>query len=273
MHLIIIKDGETIDHRKYGLKLLSFKKDSLTHRTDLQEIDGRHGSIDMGTTFDVRKLTAIFLFKGIDHLDYHLALSEVYDLFATESTMDIIDSRQPGKIWTAKVSNTYEPEDITPSSGKLTVEFTAAFPFARSLGSTLDPLTFDSGKWQVAQGLLPSDDLSYTHKTAHFQIYNAGYVAVDPSMEMPLDIVYKGSSNNLGIKNKTTNQIVQYTGSTTASDTIKLEGLRHLKNGTSIYANTNREFILLLPGWNVFELTGTTGSFEISFDFYSFYKG
>nr|WGD72294.1 phage tail family protein [Bacillus subtilis] len=104
MHLIIIKNGETIDHRNFGLRLLSFRKDSLTHRTDLQEVDGRNGSIDMGTTFDVRKLTAVFLFKGVDHIDYHLLLDEVYDLFATQNEMEIIDSRQPGKVWSVKVS-------------------------------------------------------------------------------------------------------------------------------------------------------------------------
>ncbi|MED4787485.1 phage tail family protein [Bacillus atrophaeus] len=272
MYLTIIKNGETIDHRNYGLKLLSFRKDSLTHRTDLQEIDGRNGSVDTGTTFDVRKLTAVFLMKGVDHLDYHLLLDEIYDLFATQSEMDVIDSRQPGKVWTVKVSSTYEPEDITQRSGKLTVEFTAAFPFASSLGSTLDPLTFSADKWQVAQDLLPSDELVYKHKTNIFRIYNAGNVTIDPSEDVPLNITYKGASSNLAIKNKTTGQTVSYTGSSIVSDTIKLEGLRHLKNGVSIYANTNRGFISLSPGWNDFELTGTSGSFEISFDFYFLYK-
>ncbi|MEC1648157.1 phage tail family protein [Bacillus halotolerans] len=272
MHLIIIKNGETIDHRNLGLKLLSFRKDSLTHRTDLQEIDGRNGSIDLGTTFDVRKLTAVFLFKGVDHLDYHLLLDEIYDLFATQNEMEIIDSRQPGKVWSVKVSSTYEPEDITPRSGKLTVEFTAAFPFAASLGSTLDPLTFSSDKWQVAQGILPSDDLSYRHKTNRFRIYNAGNVTIDPTEDVPLDIIYKGASTNFKIVNKTTNQTVSYSGSSGSTDTLKLEGLRHLKNGTSIYANTNRGYISLAPGWNEIELSGTTGSFEISFDFHYLYK-
>ncbi|MCY9334125.1 phage tail family protein [Bacillus spizizenii] len=244
----------------------------MTHRTDLQEIDGRNGSIDVGTTFDVRKLTAVFLFKGVDHLDYHLLLDEVYDLFATQNEMEIIDSRQPGKVWSVKVSSTYEPEDINPRSGKLTVEFTAAFPFAASLGSTLDPLTFNSEKWQVAQGLLPSDDLIYRHKTNRFRIYNAGNVTVDPSEDIPLDIVYKGSSTNLTVKNITTGQNVSYFGNSGSTDTIKLEGLRHLKNGISIYADTNREYITLVPGWNEFELTGTSGSFEISFDFHYLYR-
>ncbi|UTL73910.1 phage tail family protein [Bacillus halotolerans] len=272
MHLIIIKNGETIDHRNFGLRLLSFRKDSLTHRTDLQEIDGRDGSIDMGTTFDVRKLTAVFLFKGVDHLDYHLLLDEIYDLFATKSEMEIINSRQPGKVWSLKVSSTYEPEDITPRSGKLTVEFTAAFPFAASLGSTLDPLTFDSDKWQVSQGMVESDDLRYRFTTNSFRVYNAGNVTVDPSEDVPLDIVYKGASTNFAIKNKTTNQTVSYSGSSGSSDTIKLEGLRHLKNGTTIYANTNRGYISIAPGWNEIELSGTSGSFEISFDFHYLYK-
>lgn len=271
-YLTIIKNGETIDHRKYGLKLLSFRKESLTHRTNYEEMDGRHGAIDTGTTFGERKLKATFLMQGVDHLDYQLMIDEVYALFACEDSIELIDSRQPGKVWTVKPSNSFEPDDLNPRSGKFEIEFTSPSPFASSYGSTLDPFTFGEEVWQIGQGLIPSDSLVYRHRTNRFSIFNAGNVEIDPCLEMPLNIVYKGASSNFTIKNKTTGQTVSYNGTSKPTDTIKLEGLRHLKNGVSIYGNTNRGYISLKPGWNDIELAGTSGSFEISFDFFFFYK-
>ncbi|AWV40359.1 phage tail family protein [Bacillus licheniformis] len=271
-YLTIIKNGETIDHRKYGLKLLSFRKESLTHRTNYEEVDGRHGTIDTGTTFGERKLKAKFKIQGVDHLDYQLVIDEVYALFACEEPIELIDSRQPGKVWTVKPSSTFEPEDVNPRTGTFEIEFTSPLPFASSVGSTLDPFTFGENIWQIGQGLIPADELVYIHRTKKFRIYNAGNVTVDPCNEMPLNIVYSGSSTNFAIKNITTDQTVSYNGTTKSTDKIKLEGLRHLKNGISVYGNTNRGYISLKPGWNDIELSGTSGSFEISFDFFFFYK-
>ncbi|MEC1867926.1 phage tail family protein [Bacillus paralicheniformis] len=271
-YLTIIKNGETIDHRKYGLKLLSFRKESLTHRTKYEENDGRHGVTDMGTTFGERKLKAKFLMQGVDHIDYQLMIDEVYALFACEDPIELIDSRQPGKVWTVKPSSTFEPEDLNPRSGTFEIEFTSALPFACSVGSTLDPFTFSAEVWQAGQGLPPSDELKYKHYTSKFKIFNAGNVNIDPCEEMPLNITYKGASTKFAIKNKTTGQIVSYDGTSRATDILKLEGLRHLKNGVSIYGNTNRGYIALKPGWNDIELTGTSGKFEITFDFFFFYK-
>ncbi|MDJ1631051.1 hypothetical protein QNN00_14575 [Bacillus velezensis] len=91
------KNGKVIDHRKQGLKLLSFKIDSLSHRTEWQEIDGRHGSIDMGTTFDIRKPKAVFLLQGEDHLDYNLLISEAYELFLRKMKLKLSTPGNPEK--------------------------------------------------------------------------------------------------------------------------------------------------------------------------------
>jgi hypothetical protein len=107
----------------------------------------------------------------------------------------------------------------------------------------------------------------YTHSTTSFKIYNAADgVTIDPRV-VPLLITFTGASTNLQIKNLTTGDVWAYTGTTTASNTIKLDGIRSLKNNTSIFANTNHQVITLAPGYNDFQIVGATGSFTISFSF------
>jgi len=88
---------------------------------------------------------------------------------------------------------------------------------------------------------------------------------------LPLKITFTGASSNLTITNQTTGDMWQYTGTTQAGDTITLDGVRSLKNGASIFGQTNRKLITLKSGWNDFAITGATGAFEISFDFRFYY--
>jgi hypothetical protein len=88
---------------------------------------------------------------------------------------------------------------------------------------------------------------------------------------LPLKITFTGASTNLTITNTTTGDIWQYTGTTQAGDTITLDGVRSLKNGVSVFGNTNRKLITIAPGWNNFTITGASGSFTISFDFRFYY--
>jgi hypothetical protein len=150
------------------------------------------------------------------------------------------------------------------------VDFIIHSVFLESIGTTLDPQTFDSELWQIGQGLI-TDDTKYIHNTTSFRIYNAGNVKVDPHRN-PLIIKYKGISTNLQIKNNTTLDTWSFTGTTTEDDTLELNRLRSLKNTVvNVFSDTNRRSISLAPGWNDIELIGTSGSFEISFDFRFYY--
>jgi phage-related protein len=266
MYLTIIKNDLTIDHRELGIKCLSFDRDSVSPQNEYESVEGRHGLIPLSTTFGGRPLRASFYALDRDYLSYQLLKNEIYNLFSTENEMIIIDSRQPGKRWNVKVSSTFGIENINFRGGKFTVEFISASAFAESIGSTLDPLTFDAEKWQTGQGLI-LDELMYTQSVTTFQIYNAADgVIVDPR-KAPLLITFKGASTNLQIKNLTTGDTWTYTGTTLAADEIKLDGIRSTKNGLTIFRNTNHKFITLAPGYNSFQLVGTTGSFTISFSF------
>lgn len=269
MYLRIFKNGIEIDHREIGVRLLSFKRNSLNPKNSYDSFEGRHGLIPLNTTFDGRKLNASFLLQGTDYLDFQLKMDRVHQLFSTEEEMYVIDSRQPGKQWKVKVESEFSIDLINSQSGRFQVSFLSALPYAVSLGTTQDPFTFESGVWQIGQGLI-FDDLIYTHTSQSFSIYNAGDVTVDPRV-YPLLITYKGSSTNLEIKNTTTAESWKYTGTTNASDIVRLDGLRSTKNSLSIFGNTNLNSISIAPGWNQFELLGTNTGFEISFNFRFYY--
>jgi phage-related protein len=257
VHLTIIKNGQYIDHREMGIECLSFEKDSVTTQNIYEQLEGRHGFIPLGTTFGGRSLRASFFVKNVDHLSYQKLKNEIFRLFAVESEITIIDSRQPETQWKVKVANTFGIENINFRAGQFTVEFLSSSPFSESVESTLNMV--------IAQ-MSGSKTQKYKHATSSFEIFNDGDAAIDPR-SYPFLIQFKGASTNLQIKNLTIGDTWSYTGTSTASDTIKLDGIRSTKNNLSIFRDTNRKLITLAPGWNEFQIVGASGSYEISFDF------
>jgi hypothetical protein len=115
--------------------------------------------------------------------------------------------------------------------------------------------------------LMVTEKTIYTVRDAtEFTLYNAGDVKVDPRQH-ELVIAYTGASTDLAIKNETTEEEWKYTGTSASGDTIRLDGVRSTKNNLSIFRDTNHKLISLAPGKNEFSLSGTSGNFEITFDF------
>jgi phage-related protein len=269
MNVIITRlNGATYSLADYGIKTLDFAVDAPAPRTITEEIDGRDGLIELGTTYDARKIRASFYFRAFDGPDFPLLRNEIFRIFASRESFYVTDDRESGKRWLVK-SDGFSVEQLMANKGRFDVEFTALSPFAESVGTTLNPFTFDAELWQIGQGL-EADDLQYVHNTPSFRVFNAGDIAIDPR-ERPLKITFSGASTNLAITNETTGDSWQYTGTTQAGDTITLDGVRALKNGTSIFGATNRKLITIAPGWNDFTITGASESFTISFDFRFYY--
>jgi hypothetical protein len=260
-------DGTIIETEEYGIKLLKHSISSPSPRVITEEIDNRDGYIEMGVTFDGRKIRASFFMQAVDRQDFPLLRNEVFRIF---STKELFYFHEPGqkRRWLVR-SNGFEIEKYPPRIGTFEIEFSSPSPYVESVGTTLDPFTFDSELWQIGQGL-EADDLQYVHNTSSFRIFNAGDIAIDPRV-LPLKITFTGASTNLTITNETTGDTWQYTGTTVDGDVIELDGIRSLKNGLSIFGNTNRQLITIVPGWNDFTITGASGSFTISFDFRFYY--
>jgi hypothetical protein len=260
-------DGTIIETEEYGIKLLTHSISSPSPRVITEEIDNRDGYIEMGVTFDGRKIRASFFMYAFDKQDYPLLRNEVFRIFATKEKFYFHEPNQKRR-WLVR-SNGFEIERFSSRGGTFEIEFFSPSPYAESVGTTLDPFTFDAELWQIGQGL-EAEDLNYVHTTSSFQIFNAGDITVDPRI-YPLKITYTGASTNLTIANQTTGDIWQYTGTSQAGDMITLDGIRVIKNGLSIFRDTNRKLITIVPGWNDFTITGATGAFEISFDFRFYY--
>jgi phage-related protein len=247
VYLTIIKDGQTIDHRTMDIECLSFEKDSVEQLHEYETTDSGDGLIPLSTKFGGRRLRAIFYVEKNNHLAYELVKNEINRLFTTKTEMAIIDSRQPDRKWNVKVANTFAFDRVNQQSGQFFVEFLSSSAYAEAVTTPLQ-----------------------SKVTTTFTIVNGGDKEIDPRKDT-LIILYRGASTNLKITNNTTGDIWQYTGGSVEGNTIKLEGIRSFKNSTSIFRNTNRKVIRLAPGSNSFTLTGTSGSFIISFEFQNKY--
>ena len=258
-------DGTRYDLASFGLVPLTFTVDSPIPRHYKEDVEGRDGHIDLGTTFEGRTMRCTFMLKAVDKFDYVLLRDEVFRLFNARQHFFIIDKYEPRKRWFVKTAEMFTPERVNIRTGRLEIEFISSSAYAESYGTTLDPFTFTAEKWQVGQGVI-SEDLVYAHNTTSFRIYNGSDIPINPR-EIPLKIKFQGASTNLRIRNNTTGDEWAFTGTSGANETIVLDGVRSLKNGLTIFGQTNRKLITLERGWNDFTITGASGSFLISFDF------
>jgi hypothetical protein len=261
-------NGAIYNLEDYGIITRDLAISSPGSRSYSEVIEGRHGAVGLGQNYDVRRIPASFYFKAVDYDDYALLRDEMFRIFRTDEQFYVIDSRNPEKRWLVRIEAPIAVEQ-KGLYGFFDVEFIADNPFAESVGTTLNPMTFDAETWQIGQGLV-AEDTAYQFTSSSFRVYNAGDIAVDPRM-FPLVITFTGASTNLKITNATTGDVWQYTGTTTASDVLKLDGKRSTKNGLSVFRNTNRGVIKIAQGWNDFMITGATGAFTVSYDFRFYY--
>lgn len=264
------KDGKVIDlHEDKNLWVSSFRILSPSPDHVTEKIDGRHGSLLLETTLQERKIKASFTIEAVDAIDFDLFRDELFKIFNPLKKFYIIRDLQPRKRMEVSVSSEFDIDYLTLEDGEFSVDFVINSVFLESIGTTLDPLVTTYDRWQVGQGLI-GEDTKYIHSTNSFRIYNSGDVPVDPCV-VPLNIKFKGTSNSLSIINETTGDVWKYNGITNVSDTIELKGIRSLKNGLSIFKDTNKKLISIDSGWNDFRITGATSPFEISFDFRFYY--
>ena len=273
MDLIIERlNGDVFNTADFGIKFKTFNVGPpiASHQSDT--VRGRDGSIDQGSQYEDRTIEAEADFFSVDYWDYPLKRNEIFKLFQSKEAFYITDSREPAKRWLVKVDD-FETEQINDWKGNLEIEFiTANQPFAESMGTSLNPRRFDEETWQIGQGLLDEvQDTDYIHSTRNFRIYNSSDILIDPRVH-DIKITFKGASDGLSITNTTTGDVFIHNGQTNANDIITLEGIRMLKNGESIFRDTNHRLITLEPGYNDFVINGATeGEFEIIFEFRFYY--
>lgn len=250
------EQGNLINLDDYGLLGLRLNIPSPSYVVSKESIPGRGGVITLGRDLQPRPLTAEFKITSVDYEGSLVVRDEVYSLFSKGNTFYIGEEKQSAKRWLVECTEEWTPDRINTRTFITTIPLLADSGCAETVDTTLT--------MNFAQ-ISNSPEIKYKYSTTAFEIFNDG-IKVDPRY-MSLVISYKGSSTNLKIKNLTTNEEWSYTGTTGNNDSIVLDGIRSTKNGLSILRDTNKKLITLTSGWNEFQLTGASGSFEISFDF------
>ncbi|KKB34649.1 phage tail family protein [Bacillus thermotolerans] len=262
-------DGARYSFKEHGIGVRDFVVRSPHYVTTYEEVANMLGMLDTGTKLGYRQLKMSLYFVA-DSMDlYAKKRDEVFRILNSQEAFYITESRRPMQRWLVKVTGSFEP-DQARLFGFVDVELVSASPFAESPGTTLrQPYTdfyYPIGEGRINEGDPP---VQYVFTENTFSVFNDSDITVDPR-NMDVLIEFVGESNDLTIRNLTTGDAWSYNGSSSVGDVIRLEGIRSLKNGQSIFGQTNKKLIRLDSGWNDFEISGAS-DFVISFDFRFYY--
>lgn len=262
-NFVIQKDDDTfIDLHDLNLFVNSFRIISPTPEHVTERVDGRAGSVLLETNLLDRRITAKITVESKDYEEFDSFKSELFKIFNPLEKFYIIRDLQPGKRLEVSVASEFDIDYIWLELGEFQIDFVIHSVYLESCISTLSPYN----SYQVST----NGSIGYRFKENTFSVWNDGDITVDPRV-FPLIIEFRGTSNNLTIRNLTTGDEWKYNGSTIENDIVTLDGIRSFKNGFSIFRDTNRKLISLKNGQNQFEVVGATSPFEISFDFRFYY--
>jgi phage-related protein len=260
------KDDTEIDlHDDKNIWVSSFRIFSPKPNYVTEKIDGRHGSVLLETMLEDRKVKARFSVEAENPAEFDLLRDELFQIFNPLNKFYIIRDLQPDKRMEVSVESELDLNYITLEDGEFELDFVLHSIYMESVFTTLIPVRLEG----YSQMSTP-EEVKYQFSESTFRVWNEGEITVDPRV-LPLHILFKGVSSDLTITNLTTGDEWQYNSITTENDFIRLDGIRSFKNDVSIFGQTNRKLITLVPGWNEFKITGATDPFEISFDFRFYY--
>lgn len=241
-NLIDIYDsfGRRIDTDALGLLGLRLQIPSPSYKTLSQEIDGHSGITITDRILQPRRLLAEFLTLSDNYSESLSLRNRLYNLLSNHKYFFIAESEMPSRRWKVYA------DEWTPQRRSVKI-------------NTFEiPLVCEGGFSESTTPLIKR----YT--TSSFRFNNQGDLTIDPRIHSEFKIDFTGVSNNLLIRNNTTGDEWYWVGSTTSSDSISLSGIRSLKNGSSIFGQTNKRLLRMEPGWNDFELFGTSEPFILS---------
>lgn len=203
-------------------------------------------TLDDGTVIVVEKhllprdLIASFFTRSGDYEETLKLRDDLYKILSNGNEIYVSETKNLGKRWKVHVGG-WSPERLNLTVKRFDIPVRAISGMSESVN--VIERNFDS---------------------TEFVLRNEGNCKIDMTKQTETEITFRGTSNNLTITNHTTGDVWKYNGSTTVNDEIKLVGVRSLKNGLSVFGQTNKKLISFAPGNNKFEIEGATGEFEIS---------
>ena len=295
---VIKKDGSKFLLSQFGT-VQDFIVGSIPNVVNKVTIEGRPGSADYGAELGDRTITVPLILKGEDLHDFAHFRDELFSIIGDSEPFYIREKRRLkelqyefvdfGKVpkWSPQTDNKYvngkqylvrvdgefefEQEGLR---GFATIKFvTSGLPYAESVYTTKE--LDDTGLSAIAEkyGLVDGIDdekTQYVFTDNKFSVWNAGNVTVEPE-SMYLDITISGCTGpKVTIRNKTTGESLEI-NVLTNNHVVRQNGMIVTVGGINRFRDTNRRFISIVPGDNVFEVTGATFD-RVNIDFKYYYK-
>ncbi len=233
-------DDRRLDMDALGLLGLKLQIPSPSYRTISQEMDGRSGVTVMDRFLQPRNLLAEFVTMADDYKGSLKLRDNLYRLLGNGKRFFVAESEIPNKRWRVYL------DEWTPERHNVKVHTFEV------------PLLCEDGFSETPNLIRRS------YSTASFRFNNEGDIAIDPRIHSETQIEFSGASTNLRIRNNTTGEEWSWTGTTSSGDKILLSGVKSLKNGVSIFGQTNKKLLTVIPGWNNFQLIGASGVFTLT---------
>lgn len=234
-------DGTVIDLNEAGIWVESFRIHALSTVHESEKVPGLPGEVPISSEVNSRIINVSMQADSPNFLYFDEMRDRIFEIFRSDEEFYVIRDLQPGKRIKVLTPGGFDIDYNTNEDGYFNVQFIAFYPY-------FETRLFKTNSSQDAK----------------FQFKNDGNREIDMRHQEETEIEFRGASQNLTIRNKTTGEEWRYNGSSAASDVILLKGARSTKNGSSIFGQTNRKLIGFVPGWNDIEIEGATGEFTLT---------
>ncbi|MRF37124.1 phage tail family protein [Staphylococcus sp. KY49P] len=260
-----------------GVKPLDLFVSSIEKERKEQQIDGIPGVVDYGFNYKQRDASMTFWLRHFhgEH-DYYLMKSEIDSMFDSYDYIYACHNALPSRVIKLTVDGSFEPERITGSMyANLEVDARiTGLPFWQTKYTTQeiekDGYSAIVEKYGLADGI-HQDIVNYTFTSNTFTLWNGGNVKVDPRfLYLKITVVGANTDGNLTIENTTTGEKFIYKDIISNKD-LTIDGTKILIGINNMLRSTNRKFVGIKPGKNVFKVIN--GSFkEVKIDTKFYYK-
>lgn len=259
-----------LDQWGYGLKALDLEISSTNVDVTEHTLNGVPGITITGYRDNTRDINLRAMLKAEDAIDFRMRRDQVFAFFKRLGTFYVSEKYQDYKVIGVRVVDSYSLERPENNRTFATVEI---------------PLKIVGQPYWICKYKtfeLPDDvifdldiDLDYQYSSqSSFNIFNAGTVPIKAIQEkdnfiVTIDINQSVTSFKLY---DGTGKYFEYNPGKESSwalvpgNKIILNGHSMTMNNTPVLERTNRYFLNLLPGDNVFNIEGLT-NYSISFDF------
>lgn len=267
------------DELGYGITGLDLFVSSVGQDVTEHSMTGVPGNIITGYRDNGRDMSISVRLKAKDTVDYRLKRDRVYAFFKRLGTFFITEKHQGNKLMKVSVVERFQFERINKTVSTVDVPLKiVGQPYWISRFKSMDlhengGVPFDGG-WSFGMGL-DVDKTTYQYSNeSEFNIYNAGTVPLKTIQEKDnciITIEVNQSVNNFRLYDATGryfewNPMRNNDWGLSSGNEIILNGHYMTMNNTPIMERTNRYFMRLLSGDNIFRMEGLT-NYTITFDF------